>query len=123
MQRNDLRFLTVTLFLCGAACGGKLSTSKDPAPVTLVSETTGKNPFKGVSFFINPDYVDQVEATAKKFPAMATTIRKVEQYPTAVWLDEIARVPSLKHWLDEAKKQQDASGKPTLSVEIGRAHV
>ena len=118
MQRDYVRFLTVSLILCGAACGGKLGAGKDPPPVTLVSETTGKNPFKGVNFFINPDYVEQVESTVKKFPEMAASIRKVEQYPTAVWLDEIARVPSLKHWLDEAKKQQDASGKPTLSVVV-----
>ena len=76
MQSNDLRFLlrflTVSLFLCGAACGGKLSPSKDPPPVTLVSETTGKNPFKGVNFFINPDYVEQVESTAKNFPELAS---------------------------------------------------
>jgi cellulose 1,4-beta-cellobiosidase len=71
-----------------------------------------------VRFFVNPDYVENVEATARKNPELASTIRKVEQYPTAVWLDEIARVPSLKHWLDEAKKQQDDSGQPTLSVVV-----
>jgi cellulose 1,4-beta-cellobiosidase len=71
-----------------------------------------------VSFFINPDYVEQVESTAAKYPDMAAKIRMVEKYPTAVWLDEIARVPRLGGWLDEAKKQQAANGQPTLTVVV-----
>jgi cellulose 1,4-beta-cellobiosidase len=117
MKSNHLPLWTACLAL-GAACGGKLGAGGDPAPVTLVSESVGRNPFKGVNFFINPDYVAQVEGTAAKYPEMADLIRKVEQYPTAVWLDEIARVPSLGRWLDEAKKQQDASGSPTLTVVV-----
>jgi cellulose 1,4-beta-cellobiosidase len=76
------------------------------------------NPFHGVNFFINPEYVANVEATAKRHPDMADQIRKVEQYPTAMWMDSIASVKNLKGWLDAAKKQQDESGKPTLSVFI-----
>jgi cellulose 1,4-beta-cellobiosidase len=118
MTHDPLRprtFLPLFVLLGAVTCGGKL---RDPAPVTMVSETTGQNPFKGVSFFINPDYVEKVEGTAKKFPELAPAIRKVEQYPTAVWLDAIERVPKLKVWLDEAKKQQDAKGQPTLTVVV-----
>lgn len=116
---HKLVFWSLFIAVCGVACGGKLNKGESEGPkITFVNETSGKNPFKGVNFFINPDYVEQVETTARKFPELAGTIRKVEQYPTAVWLDEIARVPSLKHWLDEAKKQQDASGKPTLAVVV-----
>ena len=115
MKRNYLPLSTMLVALCATACGGKLL---DPPAVTMVSETTGKNPFKGASFFLNPDYVAQVEATAQKHPELASTIRKVEPYPTAVWLDQIARVPKLKYWLDEAKKQQDANQNPTLTVVV-----
>jgi cellulose 1,4-beta-cellobiosidase len=117
MQKN---LAVWSMFLaCAAACGGKLNGNagaNDPEAVTFVSDTSGTNPFKGVRFFINPDYNEKVEATARKFPAKAATIRKVEQYPTAVWLDTIAEVSKLPHFLDEAKKQQLASGQPTLSV-------
>jgi cellulose 1,4-beta-cellobiosidase len=74
------------------------------------------NPFKGVRFFLNPAYTESVEATAKRHPDEAAVIRKVASYPTGVWLSDIKAVDNLKGWLDEAKRQQDASGKPTMSV-------
>ena len=36
--------------------------------------TTGTNPFKGVSFFLNPEYTANVEATAAKHPEEAARI-------------------------------------------------
>ena len=58
---HNLVSWSLFLVLCGAACGGKLNKGEnEPAKVTFVSETSGKNPFKGVDFFINPDYVEQV---------------------------------------------------------------
>ena len=117
MRKHHPWRVTLSLLFGWAACAGK-PVEKDPPLVTLVSETIGNNPFKDVNFFINPDYVEQVESTARKYPDLATTIRKVEAYPTAVWLDEIARLPSLKRWLDEAKRQQDSSGIPTLAVVV-----
>ncbi len=116
---HNLVSWSMILLISGVACGGKLSKSAEvdePAKVTMVSETTGKNPFKNVRFFINPDYVEEVESTARKHPEHAATIRKVEAYPTAVWLDTIAEVSKLPHFLDAAKQQQRASGRPTLSV-------
>jgi cellulose 1,4-beta-cellobiosidase len=74
------------------------------------------NPFKDVRFFVNPEYAASVEATAAKHPDEAAAIRKVATYPTGVWLSDIKAVENLKGWLDEAKKQQDASGVPTMSV-------
>ncbi len=75
-----------------------------------------KNPFKGVRFFLNPEYTAAVEATAQKHPDMAEQIRKVATYPTGVWLSDIKAVDNLKGWLDEAKKQQDESGVPTMTL-------
>jgi cellulose 1,4-beta-cellobiosidase len=57
-----------------------------------------------------------VEATAKKHPDEADRIRKVASYPTGVWLSDIASVANLKGWLDQAKQQQDESGKKTMTV-------
>jgi cellulose 1,4-beta-cellobiosidase len=77
----------------------------------------GGNPFKGVRFFLNPEYTASVEATAAKHhPDEAAIIRKVAKYPTGVWLSDIKAVEICQGWLDEAKKQQDASGVPTMTV-------
>ncbi len=97
------------LILTVSACAGSTGAS---------SPGSDHNPFKGSAFFLNPEYTASVEATAKKHPDEADAIRKVATYPTAVWLDSIAAVKNLKGWLDEAKKQQDASGKPTLTMVV-----
>lgn len=111
-------FSATLLVLCGPACSGTLSWKDDPTKLTMVSETSGRNPFKGVRFFLNPDYIEQVESTARKFPDLAAKLRKVEQYPTGLWLDSIAQVATLPRWLDEAKQQQAESGEPTLAVVV-----
>jgi len=100
------------VILAAAGCAGSVGQAGSTSP------SSDHNPFKNVAYFINPEYVANVEATAKAHPDMADKIRKVAQYPTAMWLDSIASVKNLTGWLDEAKKQQDASGKPTLSVVI-----
>jgi cellulose 1,4-beta-cellobiosidase len=98
--------------LATSACGGFGQVGGSS------SEGSGHNPFKGSAFFLNPEYTANVEATAKNHPEEADKIRKVATYPTAVWLDAIKSVENLQGWLDEAKKQQDASGKPTLTVVV-----
>ena len=51
---------------CSAlVCGGKLPISVDPPPVTMVGETAGKNPFKGVQLFRNAEYREEVESSAR----------------------------------------------------------
>ena len=114
-SKTDLA-LAASLVCSALACGGKLGTLPDPPPVTMVSETAGKNPFKDVQMFRNAEYIAEVESSAKLHPEMADAIRKVEQYPTALWLDAIARVAELPGWLDQAKEQQARTGQPTLSV-------
>ena len=74
------------------------------------------NPFKGVNFFLNPEYTASVEATAQQHPDEADRIRKAAQYPTGVWLSDIKAVENLPGWLDQAKQQQDASGVPTMTL-------
>ena len=98
--------------LATSACGGFGQVGGSS------SEGSSHNPFKGSAFFLNPEYTANVEATAKNHPEEADKIRKVATYPTAVWLDSIKSVENLQGWLDEAKKQQDASGKPTLTVVV-----
>jgi cellulose 1,4-beta-cellobiosidase len=113
IHQRVLAVLSVSIAL--SACA---SIGKAPSQAPTGRETSRRNPFLDVNFFLNPEYVASVEATAKAFPAEADAIRKVEQYPTGLWLDSIAHVANLPLWLGEARKQQQASGKPTLSLVI-----
>jgi cellulose 1,4-beta-cellobiosidase len=101
------------VILAASSCAGSLGEAGGSS-----SPASSHNPFKGVGFFLNPGYTANVEATAKKHPNEADKILKVAKYPTAVWLDSIKSAGNLQGWLDEAKKQQDASGKPTLTVVV-----
>ena len=111
-QRTRLHpalFVVLAAFGCAGSMaegGGSTSPGSD------------HNPFKGANFFINPAYAANVEATAKRNPDEAGRIRKVAKFPTAVWLDSIKAIDNLSGWLDEAKKQQVASGKPTVAVVV-----
>jgi len=111
---HQRRRLHPALFVVLAAvgCAGSMAETSSTSP------GSDHNPFKGANFFINPAYVASVKATAKRHPDEASTILKVAQNPTAVWLDSIKAIDNLPGWLDEAKKQQDASGKPTVSVVV-----
>ena len=112
MQYHVRSILALALLSSGCAGGiGEVSGSGKEG-------TAGVNPFKGASFFLNPEYTANVEATAAKHPDEAVRIRKVATYPTGVWLSDIKSVANLQGWLDEAKKQQDASGKPTVTVVV-----
>jgi cellulose 1,4-beta-cellobiosidase len=113
---NKRWFLWLGALAVTATCSGSHGRPDDQPAVTFVSESVGKNPFKGVRYFLNPVYIEQVESTARKYPEQAAKLRKVEQYPTAVWMDTIAEVSRLPYFLDEAKKQQDQNGQPTLSL-------
>jgi cellulose 1,4-beta-cellobiosidase len=107
------------LVLAASGCGRLLGRRSDQANnVVFVSDSVGKNPFKGVRFFLNPDYLEQVESTARNHPELAAQIRKVEQHPTAIWMDAIATVSKLPRFLDQAKQQQDENGQPTLSAYV-----
>jgi cellulose 1,4-beta-cellobiosidase len=105
--------LTSALLLVAAGCAGGMGGIGSPDKE--VKESSG-NPFKGVRFFLNPEFKALVEATAAKHPDEAATIRKLANYPVGTWLSDLKAVGNLKGWLDEAKKQQDASGVPTMSV-------
>jgi cellulose 1,4-beta-cellobiosidase len=115
-NQRVLSILSVSLIF--SACGIGVGKTGSGTPASVRTEASRRNPFLGVNFFLNPEYVENVEATAKAFPAEADTIRKVKQYPTGLWLDSIAQVANIPKWLDQAKKQQEASGKPTLSLYI-----
>ena len=103
---------TLALTLAASSCAGGIGSTGAPDGKAGGS----KNPFKDVNFFLNPEYTASVEATAKNHPDEADVIRRAANYPTGVWLSDIKAVENLKGWLDEAKKQQDGSGKATMTA-------
>jgi len=75
-----------------------------------------ENPFSGASFYVDPTYVAQIEATAAANPAQAERLRKVEAFPTAVWLASIANGRLATRYLDDALAQQTQVGHSVVSV-------
>ena len=114
-------FAILSASLAVAACGIGKGASSGPASVSgdvdpARAQASRRNPFVGTRFFLNPDYVEEVEASAKLDPSNAAVIRKVKQYPTGLWLDSIAQLAKVPGWLDAARQQQQANGVPTVPV-------
>lgn len=114
MHFRTLGLSSLVIALCACSCASRGSKAGSPGNST---ETEKGNPFENVRYYVNPDYVQKAEAAAAKAtPADALAIRKIEAYPTAIWLDTIAKVASVGRYLDDAKQQQNKSGQPTLTV-------
>ena len=106
-----------------------------PPPAAAAGATTAArvtppapegNPFAGARFSIDSGYVAEVEASvrtaagreAAKDPALRLPerLKKVETFPTAVWLDSIAAIAQLGKTLDGAAAQEKKAGQPLVTV-------
>jgi cellulose 1,4-beta-cellobiosidase len=128
-MRRTLRqaLVTVGWAMAGAACSGGAATapasaSAPPtggapaaAPLPSAQPATG-NPFAGASFYVDPRYAAKVEATARANPARAAQLRKVEAFPTALWIDSIASVANVPGQLDDAAARQKQGGAPIVTL-------
>jgi cellulose 1,4-beta-cellobiosidase len=72
------------------------------------------NPFANAAFYIDPNYVAQVESSAQASPSDAALLKKAAAYPTAVWFSSVRDVPTAGRTLDDAALQERRSGKPLL---------
>jgi len=80
------------------------------------------NPFAGATFYVNPDWTNEVKTASAAQPggsALAQQMAVVGTYPTAVWLDHIGAITggaaaggrmSLQQHVNAALAQQAASG-------------
>lgn len=107
---------TCLLLVLLAACSGSYSRKGQTSEWLKGPQSARKNPFEDVTFYVNPTYRAAVEETASRHPELAKRMLRVSQSPTAIWLDRIARVTDVGKHLDGARKQQDQSGKPVLTV-------
>jgi cellulose 1,4-beta-cellobiosidase len=77
------------------------------------------NPFKGVEFFINPYYVDEVDKAIAQMTnsSLKAKAEKMKTFSNAIWLDTIK---NMNEWLERNLKgalaQQNASNKNVLTV-------
>src|SRR5262249_22497134 len=85
-------------------------------PVQITPPPPDGNPFAGAAFYIDPGYVAKVETSIKTSPADAPLLKKVEAFPTAVWLDSIKAAGTVSKTLDAAAAQEKTAGKPVVTV-------
>ena len=103
-------FLFVLLMMLAIGASGAFAQT-----VTHVT-----NPFAGATFYVNPDWTNEVKtAAATSSGTLAAQMNVVGTYPTAVWLDHIGAITggaaaggrmSLQQHINAALAQQSASG-------------
>ena len=95
------------------------SAAEAKPQVQITPPSAEGNPFMGAHFYVDPAYVAKVESSIKDSPADAALLKKVESFPTAIWLDSIKRVSSVSKTLDDAMAQEahdKKGGQPVVTV-------
>lgn len=93
-----------------------LAATESKPTVQVTPPSPEGNPFVDARYYINPGYVAKVEASIKESPADAALLKKVESYPTAIWLSSIKGTSAVSKTLDDALAQQKKTGKPVVTV-------
>ncbi|MBN1655186.1 MAG: glycoside hydrolase family 6 protein [Deltaproteobacteria bacterium] len=93
-----------------------VSSSLGAVELGNARSTKADNPFTGARFFINPAYVESVEAAAAADQAYGELLMKVAAFPTAFWLDDIDALQNLSTVLDQALEQQAKTAQPVVPV-------
>lgn len=109
-------WIGITLILTGHVGCRASSQRSRPSDFHAGPAAARKNPFEAVEFYRNPKYTEHVVTMAHEHPPLRERILKVATYPTALWIDSIARVPDVTVWLDDARRQQEQIKKPVLTV-------
>jgi cellulose 1,4-beta-cellobiosidase len=110
--------VTLGCAVAGSACSGGAAPAPTFARAAAVAPRppAAGNPFAGASFYVDPAYVAKVEGTARANPARAAQLRKVEAFPTAIWIDSIASVATVPRVLDDALNRQKQGGAPVVTL-------
>jgi cellulose 1,4-beta-cellobiosidase len=74
------------------------------------------NPFVGAHFYVDPAYVAEVEASIKRSPGEAALLKKVEAFPTSIWLSSVKAVGGVGKTLDDAAAVEKKAGAPVVTV-------
>jgi cellulose 1,4-beta-cellobiosidase len=96
--------------LRASACVAVLAVACAPEPPAPIpsgappTEGARTNPFDGARLYVNPDYVAEIEKAAANAPADAPTLKKLEPYSTAIWLNSIESAGTASRYLDDAAR-------------------
>ena len=102
MLRLNLSAITILLL------GGCIPSFKSPS---TLSATSGSNPYEQGEMYVNPLYVASVQSSIDSEPAMAESLRKVQQISTAYWITEIQFVSKIRTFLEGARATKQQTGK------------
>jgi cellulose 1,4-beta-cellobiosidase len=105
--------LVAAVVAVGAACAEHAGVALQSPPASPAPDA---NPFDGARPYVNPDYVAEIESAVAAAPSEAPRLRKLEAFPTAIWLDTTARAAAVGRYLDDAAAQQAAAGMPVLPL-------
>jgi cellulose 1,4-beta-cellobiosidase len=97
------------------------SSKPEPSskPIPDNQYTISGNPFKGVEFYLNPYYVEEVDNAIAQMSdsSLIAKAEKMKTYSNAIWLDNIKNMQSwLEPNLQGALAQQQSSGSNVLTV-------
>jgi cellulose 1,4-beta-cellobiosidase len=98
----------------GSAGGGAVAMKPVPVVPATTPHAPDKNPFDGATMYVNPEYHKTVEGVAARHPEASDKLKKLANYPTAIWLDKIERLATFPKVLDDAMAQQTSGGKPVV---------
>lgn len=76
------------------------------------------NPFLGSNLYVNPSFVAEVQGTINSNATYASLLEKVQNTPTAYWLDTMSKIGNITAILEGALAEQTKTGIPTLTTFI-----
>ncbi|KAG2176611.1 hypothetical protein INT44_007275 [Umbelopsis vinacea] len=103
----------------GSVTTTKSSTTTSSSATATSTGTSGggngSNPYAAGAFYAGKFYASEVATSVQAFTAAGDTVNaakaaKVENISTAVWLDSVAKIPSIATTLDDAVAVQKATG-------------
>lgn len=74
------------------------------------------NPYQNKLQYINYRFVDHIDSSISRAPEKKDVLNKVKQIPVAVWLDNLATIPTIKEHLARARNLQQTSGKKVVAT-------
>jgi len=83
--------------------------------ITIILAQVGSNPFSGSDYYINPDFVAEVESSIVLHPTQRALLVKAENISASYWIDTISRIGNVTKVLEGAQAQQTRTGRKTLT--------
>ncbi|KAJ3837483.1 cellulase CEL6B [Lentinula raphanica] len=98
-----------------SSTGTGTTTSSAPGSTGTTTPVAG-NPFEGYEIYLSPYYANEVANAVTQIsdPTTAAAAATVANIPTFIWLDQVAKVPSLGTYLADASSKQQSEGKNYL---------